>query len=54
MKIQLIGINSKYIHPANGIFQIVSNSKYPVNYFEATIKDSNEDIISNIYYFKHC
>lgn len=48
MKIQLIGINSKYIHPANGIFQIVSNSKYPVNYFEATIKDSNEDIISKI------
>lgn len=48
MKVQLIGINSKYIHPANGVFQLVSNSNYPVTYFEATIKDPLEDILSKI------
>ncbi|HEY8395648.1 MAG TPA: DUF4080 domain-containing protein [Bacilli bacterium] len=45
MKILLIGINSKYIHPATGIFQIVTNSKFPVSYREFSIKDKNETII---------
>ena len=48
MIIQLIGVNSKYIHPANGVFQLVANSNYPVQYFEATIKDSLSDIISKV------
>ena len=48
MIIQLIGVNSKYIHPANGVFQLVANSNYPVQYFEATIKDPLSDIISKV------
>lgn len=48
MKIQLIGINSKYIHPANGVFQLVANSNYPVDFFEATIKDDINDIYSKV------
>ncbi len=48
MKSLLIGINSKYIHPANGVFQIVANSKSEVSFFEFTIKDSIEYIISKI------
>ena len=48
MKIQLIGINSKYIHPAMGVFQLVANSKYPVSYFECTIKDSMSSILDRV------
>ena len=48
MKAYLIGINSKYIHPAMGIFALVSNSKYPVIYDEFNIKDSKEKIIKSI------
>ena len=48
MKALLVAINSKYIHPANGLFQIYANSKYPVSLKEFTIKDSKRDIINFI------
>lgn len=48
MKILLIGLNSKYIHPSMGIFQIIANSKYDINYKEFTIKDQNINIINFI------
>lgn len=48
MKTLLIGINSKYIHPAMGIFQIYTNSKSEVSYQEFTIKDQDENIINYI------
>ena len=32
MKAYLIAINSKYIHPAMGVFSLVANSKYEVIY----------------------
>ncbi len=49
--ILLIGINSKYIHPAMGIFQLYTNTdkeKYNLDYFEFTIKDNITDIINTI------
>ena len=42
MKAYLVAINSKYIHPAMGVFSLVSNSNYPVIYDEFTIKDKKE------------
>lgn len=48
MKILLIGINSKYIHPAAGLFQIAANSKFPVSIREFSIKDSNESILGKM------
>lgn len=48
MKTLLIGVNSKYIHPAMGIFQIYTNSKTPCIYKEFTIKDSHESVIEYI------
>lgn len=48
MKILLIGINSKYIHPAYGIFQLVANTPYPVSHKEFTIKDNISDIVDFI------
>lgn len=48
MMAYLIGINSKYIHPAMGVFSIVSNSKHPVIYDEFTIKDNIDKIIKSI------
>ena len=48
MKSYLIGINSKYIHPAMGVFALVSNSKHPVLYDEFTIKDNKDKIINSI------
>lgn len=48
MKAYLIAINSKYIHPATGIFSIIANSKYPVIYDEFNIKDNINKIIENI------
>jgi anaerobic magnesium-protoporphyrin IX monomethyl ester cyclase len=48
MKILLVGINSKYIHPAMGIFQIVANAKAPVFWQEFTIKDKTEAIVQKI------
>ena len=48
MKAYLVAINSKYIHPAMGVFSLVSNSNYPVVYDEFTIKDKKEKIINAI------
>ena len=48
MKSYLVAINSKYIHPAMGVFSLISNSKYPVIYDEFNIKDSKEKIIKSI------
>ena len=48
MKALLVAINSKYIHPANGLFQIYANAKYPVSLKEFNIKDSKTDIIDFI------
>ena len=49
MKSYLVAINSKYIHPAMGVFSLISNSKYPVIYDEFNIKDSKEKIINSIF-----
>ncbi len=46
--ILLVGINSKYIHPSMGIFQLYANSKYEANYHEFTIKDNLDYIIDFI------
>ncbi|MGI6710294.1 MAG: DUF4080 domain-containing protein [Bacilli bacterium] len=48
MKILLIGINAKYIHPAYGIYQIVANSNYSCDFIEYSIKDDNKKIIDYI------
>jgi len=48
MKAYLVAINSKYIHPAMGVFSIASNSNYPVIYDEFNIKDKKEKIINSI------
>lgn len=48
MKSLLIGINSKYIHPAMGVFQLYTNSRHPVSYKEFTIKDDKNEIINYI------
>ncbi len=44
MKTLLIGINSKYIHPAMGAIQIAANSRFPVILREFTIKDDPSNI----------
>lgn len=46
MKTLLIAINSKYIHPAMGIYQIIANSNSNVMFDEFTIKDDIETIIN--------
>lgn len=48
MKTLIIGINSKYIHPAMGAFQIYTNSIHPIELKEFTIKDNKENIIEFI------
>lgn len=48
MKTLLIGINSKYIHPAMGAIQIAANSRFPVILREFTIKDDLENILKCI------
>ncbi len=48
MKTLFIGINSKYIHPSMGIFQLIANTSYECAYKEFTIKDQNETIIDFI------
>ena len=48
MKAYLVAINSKYIHPAMGVFSLVCNSKFPVVYDEFNIKDNKEKIINSI------
>ena len=53
--ILLVGINSKYIHPAMGVFQLYTNTdkaKYNLEYFEFTIKDNLNTIINKIN--NHC
>lgn len=40
MQTLLIGINSKYIHPAYAVYQLVANATEPVFFKEFTIKDS--------------
>lgn len=48
METLLIGINSKYIHPAMGVFQIYANSHFQTSFKEFTIKDDKENIINYI------
>lgn len=48
MKTLLIAINSKYIHPGYGVYQIAKNASSNVEFIEFTIKDKIENIINNI------
>lgn len=48
MKTLLIGINTKYIHPAMGLYQLKYNCLYDCEIVEFTIKDSDELIIARI------
>lgn len=48
MKTVLIGINSKYIHPALSIYQLAKNTTYDVTTKEFTIKDSVDNIFEYI------
>ena len=48
MKALLVAINSKYIHPAMGLFQIKANARYETKVKEFTIKDNPMDISSYI------
>ncbi|MGM9970270.1 MAG: DUF4080 domain-containing protein [Anaeroplasma sp.] len=48
MKILLIGINAKYIHPNLAIRLLKKNTSYPVDIKEYTIKDDINAIISHI------
>lgn len=48
MKTLLIGINTKYIHPAMALYQIKYNCMYDCEIMEFTIKDSDDTIISKI------
>ena len=48
MKTLILGINSKYIHPAMGAHQIMVNSEYEIELLEFTIKDQLDIIIKSI------
>lgn len=48
VKTLLIGINSKYIHPSMGIFQLYTNALYETKYKEFSIKDDINHIINEI------
>lgn len=48
MKKVLVGVNSKYIHPAFGLHQIKTNLKYDIDLLEFTIKDNLNKIIEEI------
>ena len=48
MKTLLIGINSKFIHPAVAIYQLAKNTSYDVITKEFTIKDSVNNIFEYI------
>ncbi len=48
MKSLLIGINTKYIHPAMGLYQLKLNCKYDCEIMEFTIKESDEIIKNRI------
>ena len=47
MKILLVGINSKFIHPNLAIRYLKANCDYNTDIIEFTIKDKIEDIINN-------
>lgn len=51
MKVLLIGINSKYIHPSVSLYQLKANTTYQCDLIELTIKDSIETIINKLKYF---
>src|SRR5690554_3268940 len=48
MQTLLIGINSKYIHPAYAVYQLVANADNPISFKEFTIKDAVEDMATFI------
>lgn len=48
MKTLIVGINSKYIHPAMGAFQIKANANFPCSVLEITINDDIDDAIKKI------
>ena len=48
MKALLIGINSKYIHPAMALYQLKANTNYHVDIVEYTIKQDNNLIVNDI------
>ena len=48
MKTLFIAINSKYIHPAMGVYQLIANTEYDCSYHEFTIKDDNSTSINYI------
>ena len=48
MKTLFVAINSKYIHPAMGIFSLIANTEHEYEYNEFTIKDDNNKIIDYI------
>ena len=48
MKILLVGINTKYIHPAISLYQLKANTSYESEICEFTIKDSNESIVNKL------
>lgn len=47
-KTLLVGINSKYIHPSMGVFQLYTNALYETKYKEFSIKDDINYIINEI------
>lgn len=49
MKALLIGINSKYIHPAMALYQLKANTTYPTDIIEYTIKQDTSFIINSIF-----
>ncbi|MGD9605444.1 MAG: DUF4080 domain-containing protein [Bacilli bacterium] len=48
MKTLLVGINSKFIHPAMGIMQLAANTTWPVLIREFTIKDDFHKVVEEI------
>jgi radical SAM superfamily enzyme YgiQ (UPF0313 family) len=52
MNILLVGINSKFIHPAMGIMQLAANASLPVMTKEFTIKDDYKVIVDYIVCFQ--
>lgn len=48
MKKVIVGINSKYIHPSFGIYQIKANFASSIDIIEVNIKDNIDSLISKI------
>lgn len=48
MRALLIGINTKYIHPAISLYQLKANTTYDCDIVEYIIKDTDEYITNNI------